>query len=267
MSLTVHCLVRNEEKFVGYAIRSVVDYADQILVFDTGSTDKTVEKINELKREYPQKIVFEEKGLCDKLGHTKLREEMLRRTKTDWFMILDGDEIWTKRGMEEVVDVMKTDKTIGCLVAPFYLCAGDVLHHSNRGKYSYDGLKIHALARIFRVNEGIKWNIAPYGAGDFVKDDKGDMIRKGNYLILKNKYWHASALVRSSKDDDVNMGRHKQVITYSLKLVGEGLVIMESAPEVFGDVNRMRLPLYKSWVNLLLLGLFWLGFLKKRIWI
>lgn len=267
MSLTAHCLVKNEEKFVGFAIKSVVDFADKIIVFDTGSTDQTVEVIKNLVKEYPEKIIFEEKGPCDKLRHTQLRQEMLDRTRTDWFMILDGDEIWTKRAMEEAVKIMQKNNLIGCILNPYYLCAGDIFHHSVRGKYVYENIKIHALARIFRITPEVKWNLGPYGVDDYVKDGKGNLIRGGNYVIMQNKYWHTSALVRSSKDSEVGLGRHKQVMSFSLKIFGQGLKIRENIPEVFGDGKGMKLPILHSWVNGILHILYGLRILKKRLWI
>jgi glycosyltransferase involved in cell wall biosynthesis len=267
MSLTAHCLVKNEESFVGYAIKSVIDFVDTLIVFDTGSTDKTVEIIKSLEREYPDKIIFEEKGPCDKVRHTQLRQEMLDRTKTDWFMILDGDEIWTKRGIEEALRKMRENNSIGCILTPYFLCAGDIFHHSLRGKYVYDGIKIHALARIFRITPEVKWNLGPYGEDDYVKDSGGNLIRKGNYVYMKNKYWHASALVRSSKDSDVNLGRHKHVMSYSLKIIGVGFKIYEEVPEVFGDAQKMKLPLFNSWINAILHVLYGLKIIRKRLWI
>ena len=109
-TITAHCLIKNEENFVWYAIKSVVDFVDKIIVFDTGSTDKTVELIKKLAEEYPEKIIFEEKGSCDKVRHTHLRQEMLKKTNTDWFMILDGDEVWTKRGAEEAIKIISENK-------------------------------------------------------------------------------------------------------------------------------------------------------------
>lgn len=267
MSITAHCLIKNEEKFVGYAIKSVIDFVDSVIVFDTGSTDSTVEIVQNLKKEYPDKIIFEEKGPCDKIQHTRLRQEMLDRTKTDWFMILDGDEIWTRRGLEEAVKIMSENLVISCILTPYYLCAGDIFHCSVRGKYTYDGKKIHALARIFKITKEVKWNLGPYGEADYVKDEKGNLIRSGSCVYMKNKFWHASALVRSDKDNDVKLGRHKHVMSYSLKLFGQGFKIKEPIPEVFTDALSMRLPIFNSWVNAILHILYGLKILKKRLWI
>lgn len=131
MRLTAHCIVKNEERFCGYAIRSLIDHVDQVLVFDTGSTDGTVEVLKKLQREYPDKIVLEEKGEADKKRHTALRNEMIERTKTEWFVVLDGDEVWTQRGIEEIQEEIQ--EGIQCLIVPFYLCVGDIVHASQKG--------------------------------------------------------------------------------------------------------------------------------------
>src|SRR3989338_6982361 len=48
-NLTIHCVVKNEERWILYALKSILDIADEILIFDTGSTDKTVEIIKTIK--------------------------------------------------------------------------------------------------------------------------------------------------------------------------------------------------------------------------
>lgn len=270
-TITAHCIIKNEENFVGYAIRSVIDFVDQILVFDTGSTDKTAEIVKKLVSEYPTKIILEEKGECDKKRHTELRQEMLERTTTEWFMILDGDEVWTRRGTEEAKKLIAGRMDVECLIAPFYLCVGDVYHHSTRGKYKFfsgsDKKYIHASARLFKIKSDLRWNIGPYGEGDFIKDDVGNIIRVENSLILENKYWHTSALIRSSKDNEVSLGRHKQVMTYSLKLIGEGLNIKENLPEVFAldkTAATKRMSCLRSWYNLVLLIFYKMKLTNRR---
>ena len=41
--ITVLILAKNEEKFIGACLDSVIDFADEIIVIDDGSTDRTVE--------------------------------------------------------------------------------------------------------------------------------------------------------------------------------------------------------------------------------
>ncbi|MBU1256082.1 hypothetical protein KKA49_00135 [Patescibacteria group bacterium] len=49
IKIIVHCLVKNEERFIWYAIKSVLPFVDKIMVWDTGSTDKTIQIIKSIK--------------------------------------------------------------------------------------------------------------------------------------------------------------------------------------------------------------------------
>lgn len=248
-SITAHCLIKNEEKFVGYAIKSVIEFVDYIIVFDTGSTDQTIEVVKELAKEYPNKIIFEEKGPCDKTRHTQLRQEMLDRTKTDWFMILDGDEIWTKRGMEEALAIIKNQPAIECVVAPFYLCVGDIYH-------TYSGKKsIKILGKTdFHYPRFIKIFPGPHWRGDYNEDtllDKNnkEFCKTENSRFLANKYWHLTHLRRSSRDDfDYSSGGSRKIkrrLTYFII----GKKINESIPEVLQNKNDFKMNAITSFVN------------------
>jgi glycosyltransferase involved in cell wall biosynthesis len=47
--LTAHFLVKNEDAFVKPAIRNVLPFVKEVIVFDTGSTDKTIDEIKSIK--------------------------------------------------------------------------------------------------------------------------------------------------------------------------------------------------------------------------
>ena len=47
-TIWANTIVHNEENFIWFAIMSVIDWVDKMLVWDTGSTDKTVEIIEEI---------------------------------------------------------------------------------------------------------------------------------------------------------------------------------------------------------------------------
>src|SRR3989344_2523374 len=125
-NLTIHCVVKNEERWIWYALQSILDIADKVLVYDTGSTDKTVEIIETIKS---KKIIFEEKGEVDARGLTKLRKEQLAKTKTEWFLILDGDEIWPEQTKKELVRIIKhADKSKWGIIVRAWNFVGDIYH-------------------------------------------------------------------------------------------------------------------------------------------
>ncbi|OGH88673.1 MAG: hypothetical protein A3J93_01085 [Candidatus Magasanikbacteria bacterium RIFOXYC2_FULL_42_28] len=258
-TITAHCIIKNEENFVGFAIRSVIDYVDKVLVFDTGSTDETVSIVKKITEEFPNKIVLEEKGECDKTKHSTLRQEMLEKTKTDWFMLLDGDEVWTKRGIEEAVVVLNgVDECINWLASPYYLCVGDVYHTYYKEKFDvfYNRTGFYT-PRFIRNRKDIEWR--GYYEQDtlYFKDTDKTVYSPKSIYFLTNHYWHLTHLSRSSKDQNVytsgiakNRGEKKR-LTYFLI----GRKINEPIPEVFINDGVRIVSLARSVYNFIILML------------
>ncbi|MFA5062275.1 MAG: glycosyltransferase [Patescibacteria group bacterium] len=252
-TVTAHCLVKNEENFVYYTIKSVIDFVDRVIVFDTGSTDKTVELIQKLMAEYPGKIIFEEKGPADGNRHTLLRQEMIERTKTDWFMILDGDEIWTKKAMAEATKAIALDGSLECLIAPFYLCVGDIYHvYAGKRSITILGKTDFHYPRFIKIAPGLHWQ-GVYNQDTLLDKDNKEFCQKENSRFMTNRYWHVTHLRRSSTDDnDYSSGgnrRAKRRLTFFVI----GAKINEPVPEVFGNANIYRMNFITSFVNFIAL--------------
>ncbi|MBP6859524.1 MAG: glycosyltransferase [Candidatus Magasanikbacteria bacterium] len=241
VTLTAHCLVKNEENFIGYAISSVIDFVDEVLVFDTGSTDKTVAIIKQLQLTYPHKIIFEEKGSADKVRHTALRQEMIERTKTDWFMILDGDEVWKKEAVLEAVQIMNGGLYEG-ITSNFYECVGDVYHRHYKQSYT--------TARFIK-NGDVCWKGSYNEDAPYTKKGE-DFFKTKKIYLLQHKFWHLTHLARSSKDrEDYTSGGqriNRRILTYCIV----GRSITEPLPDVFKN-SGMQLSWTQSVVNFIIL--------------
>lgn len=245
--MTAHCLVKNEENFIGYAIRSVLDFVDHVIVFDTGSTDNTRAIIHELARQYPAKISFEEKGECTKDQHTQLRNEMIGRTKTDWFMILDGDEVWPTGTLEEARKRIASNSKLECLMTPFFLCVGDVYHQTVfSGSVEALGRTGFFYQRFVKKTRGVHWKGA-YNS-DTIYDESGQLFFNDlNTEFMDTHFWHATHLRRSRVLTDFSSGAirgKKMILTYFMI----GKKINEPAPEVFNGEN-LSLDPGQSFVN------------------
>ena len=223
-TITVHTLVKNEDRFIWFAIMSVINYVDKMIIFDTGSTDRTVEIIqNIISAGYSEKIIFEEKGFADRNRIGQLRQEMLEKTTTDYFMILDGDEIWWKKSIEELVSLANSEKE-PLLVAQHYInCAKDIYHYRKPGRdvYAFLDKNEAATIRLYSMKiPGIHCG-GYYGIEGFFDGDNNE-VQCGKYEIVwqKEKYFHTSYLQRSSnqnKDLKVYSRLAKMFLTYDYK--------------------------------------------------
>ncbi|MBC7545218.1 MAG: tetratricopeptide repeat protein [Candidatus Sericytochromatia bacterium] len=82
--LSVSMIVKNEEKLLGKALASVKNVADEMIVLDTGSTDRTVEIALEMGAK-----VFHFDWTGD---FAEARNASLDHCTGDWVLALDGDE-------------------------------------------------------------------------------------------------------------------------------------------------------------------------------
>lgn len=201
MKIWVNTLVHNEESFIWYAIMSVVDYVDKVLVWDTGSTDNTVKIIHEIIKLKGDKIQFKEVEEVNEDSLTVRRQEMLESSKCDWVMVLDGDEIWSRESIKRLIDSINKYKDKEAIVVPFYNLVGDIYHYQNEsaGRYKILGKMGHLQIRaVNRSVPGLHIK-GTYPLEGFY-DSKDKLLQESsNIVLVEAKYFHATHLLRSSK--------------------------------------------------------------------
>lgn len=232
-SIWVNCLVRNEEKWVWFALMSVINHVDKILVWDTGSTDKTVDIIKGINS---PKIEFREYGSVTKETYPRARQAMLEATKADWLFILDGDEIWTDNGIEQVVnEIQKKGDIAESIVVKTINLVGDLYHYQEEqaGKYEIAGHKGHLNLRAMNLKISGLHAAGAHGVqGYFDKDNKPIQERDPKKIIfLPVSYFHATHLPRSSaivKEKEVPLRANKRKYELGIPLPKNTIY-----PEVF----------------------------------
>jgi len=218
MKIAVHTLVKNEERFVWYSVMSVIEHVDKIYLWDTGSTDNTFAVLQEIAEKYPQKVNLRRVGSITPDEFPRVRQEMLDATTEDWFLMVDGDEIWWNDSIKKVVKVIKDSKDgkLESIVVPVINLVGDMYHfqESMAGNYQLVGKKGHyALRAIKRSIPGLT-SLNPHGTWGWVDKD-GKMIQDRNAKKIKfvdAPYLHATHLQRAggvSKEKDVPKRKQK----------------------------------------------------------
>ncbi|MBI2085870.1 glycosyltransferase [Candidatus Daviesbacteria bacterium] len=202
MKIWANTIVNNEENFIWFSIMSVVDFVDKVLVWDSGSTDKTVEIINEIKKIKGNKIELKEVGNVDKYQFTKMRQEMLDESACDWVLILDGDEIWWEDSIKKIVkEIQKRGNDIEGIVVPMILPAGDIFHFQEEvaGRYKIQGREGHLSLKAFSKKIPGLHVENPYGSEGFFDDQNRPIQEREKIIFLGASFLHTTHLKRSGK--------------------------------------------------------------------
>jgi len=85
MSITLAAMVKNEENCIAGMIRSVSNIVDEVVIVDTGSTDKTLEILTGIQE--VSKLIYKE---FTDFG--EVRTFTLRQATCEWILMLDADE-------------------------------------------------------------------------------------------------------------------------------------------------------------------------------
>ena len=220
MKVWAHTLVKNEAKWLWYSVESVIDLVDRVLLWDTGSTDGTLDVIRLLEKKHPSKIEFREYGEVTPETFPLARQEMLESTKADWILILDGDEIWWQDSIRSLLSVVKNEgNEIESIVVPTINMVGDMFHFQEEeaGRYHLAGHSGHLNLRAFSTS--IQGLHAEGAHGIFGwKDGKGLRIEdrdSGKIRFINAPYIHATHLQRSDiLEKDINVPKRSKKFKY-----------------------------------------------------
>jgi len=102
--LSVCLIVKNEERFLGQCLKSVREVAQQIVVVDTGSTDRTVEIAKEFGAE------VHSFAWCD--DFSAARNAALDHVTGDWVLALDADEELSPKDHDKLRQAMTDAATM-----------------------------------------------------------------------------------------------------------------------------------------------------------
>lgn len=204
MKIWVHTIVKNEENFIWFAIKSVLPFVDKILVWDTGSTDATGQIVRGIQKQEPQKIIYKEYGSVSAEEHTKARQEMLDKTDADWVITLDGDEVWWDDSIKRLAEEIKRNECESIVVRTVNP-VGDIYHYLSEtaGQYQIAGRKGHLNLRAFSKKiPGLHLGEIYPKEAYFDEENRPIQEREG-VKFLDVSYLHLTHLIRSSKEGAV----------------------------------------------------------------
>lgn len=101
-SISLCMIAKNEEQFLKQCLESVQGLVDEVILVDTGSTDKT----KEIADEFGAKI-FDFEWIDD---FSAARNESLKHVKGDWILVLDADETISRKDHKNIKKIIEENK-------------------------------------------------------------------------------------------------------------------------------------------------------------
>ncbi|MCR4319294.1 MAG: tetratricopeptide repeat protein, partial [Candidatus Brocadiaceae bacterium] len=130
-------IVKNEEKFLAQCLKSIKDTVDEIIIVDTGSTDKTVE----IAQSFGAKVYHHPW----RNSFSEARNHSLSYATCDWILQIDADEALEQTDIPLLHKLIQTDSYNAIYVAIYSeLPGGQSKHYYSRvfrrGKAHYEGI-------------------------------------------------------------------------------------------------------------------------------
>ncbi|MDW8364262.1 MAG: glycosyltransferase family 2 protein [Abditibacteriales bacterium] len=129
-------ITKNEEKNIRRCLESV-RWADEIVLVDSGSTDRTLD----IAREYTDRIYHQ-----DWLGFGPQKNVAVSKATCDWVLYMEADE-WATPALKEEVEQMLSSRSAYNAYAVSYVS-------SFRGRFIQHGGFRHRVIRLFRRGKG-----------------------------------------------------------------------------------------------------------------
>jgi glycosyltransferase involved in cell wall biosynthesis len=234
MEIWAHTMVKNDARWLWYSVSSVIDYVDKLLLWDTGSTDGTLEIERELLNKYPDKIVYKVRKQSSAEEFTTVRQEMLDSTKSDWFIMLDGDEIWWGDTIRHLLsEINSADKHVESFVVPTVNVVGDIFHYQDgsAGMYTFGSLKGHYNLRAIKTSIPGLHSQGIHGVWGWADADNKMIQDRSTFKFVNAPYLHTTFLPRASRAlDEFNVSKRYKKLKYE---IGNSFPLDYYYPEVF----------------------------------
>jgi glycosyltransferase involved in cell wall biosynthesis len=188
--LTIVILTLNEEKNIAHSLQNVIDWAQNVYVLDSGSTDRTVEIAKEMGAE----VFYRKFDTYAKQRNYAIEELPI---DTEWMMFLDADEWLTEELKKEIEETLpKTDKDGFYIKRRFYFMGRWIKHG---GYYPIKLLRLFKREKA-HVERDINEHVVVDGAIGELRYDFVDENRKSihDWIEKHNRYsdFEAKELLR-----------------------------------------------------------------------
>ncbi len=115
VKLSVGIITFNEERIIAKTLESVKDVADEIVIVDSYSTDKTAE----IAKKYGAKVFFEEWK-----GFGPQKNSVIEKCNGEWILLIDADEVLSSELVDRLSEVLRRESDAVYLLNRCSVCFG-----------------------------------------------------------------------------------------------------------------------------------------------
>ncbi len=192
-TIVSHTIVRDGMPFIGLVLQQVLPYMNRCLItISEKSIDNTLQILRKLEKQHPHKIkiYFENVSMPGLL--TKERQKQVSRSYEDWILFLDDDDFWSEESLEEMIELLDTDKD-ALANNPYQVIDRHHYDHSWRFKW---------FTKWFKNQEGINYRKQWPKDLIYLNDDMLYWRNQNKRTIrVKPRYFHLSNIKPNSFRD------------------------------------------------------------------
>jgi len=198
INLSVVILAKNEESRIKNCLKSVIEWADEVIVIDDESNDRTVEIAKELGA-----TVFIKKMEVE----GKHRNWAYTQARNEWVLSLDADERPTEELTKEIEETIVSNPKENAFTIPRRNFIGDYwirwggqypapqLKLFRKIKFKWEEVEVHPRAFLDGECGHLKYDLIHYTYRNW-----GDFLRKlNNQTTLEAKKWYKLSLTNPMK--------------------------------------------------------------------
>ena len=186
MKLSIGLITYNEEKNLTRTLDSIIEIANEIIIVDSGSTDKTLE----IAGRYNASIYSE-----DWKGYGMQKNSVIEKCSSEWILLIDADEEISKDLRTKIKEII-SDKNSKKIYKPNFtaVCFGKKIKHG--------GWSNHYRVRLFQKGAG-KYNDREVHE-KFITNEKPEILQEEifhhtyedleDYFVKFNRYTTESAI-------------------------------------------------------------------------
>lgn len=153
-AISLCMITKNEEKCLEQCLNSVKEIADEIIIVDTGSEDRTIDIANKFNAK-----IIDFKWTDD---FSAARNESIKHATKDWVLVLDADEVLDEEGRKTIKELVNGKENDAFLfLQKNYTNKASIAgfvneEHKNNGRV-YAGWYGSFIARLFRNKKGYEF--------------------------------------------------------------------------------------------------------------